>query len=167
MNLRNKRSGEIVKVVGFDESCDEIKMRFVNEKNEGRLYITDSLTTFNSDWEDYKEPKVKKHDFYYINENGGVLRYVPNDPDGEDLSYMKHQEEIGNHFKTREEAEKAVEKLKAVKRLKDKGIKFNLDFVKNNINFTYRIDGTLYSSAEEARIIFNDMKLLFSGGEDE
>ena len=105
-------------------------------------------------------------DRWYINENGGVLHYVPDDPGGEDLAYNKYQDEIGNYFETKEEAEKAVEKLKAWKRLKDKGIEFDLDFVKNNINFTYRIEGTLLSCLEEERIIFNDMKLLF-GGEDE
>lgn len=26
---------------------------------------------------------------WYINENGGVLKYVPSDPDGEDLAYIK------------------------------------------------------------------------------
>jgi hypothetical protein len=31
---------------------------------------------------------------------------------------------IGNYFETKEEVEKAVEKLKAWKRLKDKGLKF-------------------------------------------
>jgi hypothetical protein len=34
--------------------------------------------------------------------------------------------QIGNYFETKEEAEKAVEKLKAWKRLKDKGFRFNM-----------------------------------------
>ncbi|WP_407457183.1 hypothetical protein [Fibrobacter sp.] len=80
-----------------------------------------SIKELNDEWEDYK-PKV----FYYINENGGVLRYIPSDPEGEDETYIKYQKEIGNYFEAREEAEKAVEKLKAWKRLKDKGFRFTL-----------------------------------------
>lgn len=40
--------------------------------------------------------------------------------------------QIGNYFDTREEAEKAVEKLQAWKRLKDKGFKITLHGYKGN-----------------------------------
>ena len=71
---------------------------------------------------------------------------------------------IGNYFNTREEAEKAVRKLKAWKRLKDTyHITFDLDFVKNTISFTYRIDDTLHSAIDEERIVFEDIKTIFGG----
>ena len=38
--------------------------------------------------------------------------------------YEENKKEIGNYFKTKEEAEKAVEKLKAWKRLKEHGFCF-------------------------------------------
>lgn len=46
---------------------------------------------------------------------------------------------IGNYFETRKEAEKAVEKLKAWKRLKDSGLKFK-DLNKSNYDRTFCIN---------------------------
>lgn len=102
MKLRNKKTGEV-----YSGWLTDLILNY------------NSLAGLSAEWEDYEEPN-----FYYINENGGVLKYVPSDPDGEDLTYMVYQEQIGNRFKTREEAEKAVEKLKAYKRLKDNGFRF-------------------------------------------
>ena len=110
MKLRNKKTGEI------------------RELPDG-FFCGDNLKKICEEWEDVpEEPKVKKHDFYYINENGGVLHYIPSDPEGEDETYIEYQKEIGNYFDTREEAEKAVEKLKAWKRLKDRNFRFNLNY---------------------------------------
>ena len=106
MKLRNKKTGEIVEW----EHGPQYKL--------GKEYK--SIKEFAEEWEDYEEPK----DRWYINENGGVLHYVPDDPEGEDLVYNKYQDAIGNYFNTRKEAKRAVEKLKAWKRLKDKGFKF-------------------------------------------
>ena len=106
MKLKNKKTGEIKEFALFDG----------NELQGG---VTLEILT--KEWEDMpEEPKER----WYINENGGVMKYVPFDPDGEDLSYMKYQNEIGNYFDSREEAELAVRKLKAWKRLKDKGFRF-------------------------------------------
>lgn len=111
MKLRNKKTGEII-----DIYKGEIRLHY----NQGRKTIHFKCLEDLEEWEDYEEPKER----WYINENGGVLKYVPSDPEGEDLAYMKYQNEIGNYFDTREEAEKAVEKLKAAKRLKDNGFRF-------------------------------------------
>jgi hypothetical protein len=109
MKLRNKKTGEIL-LIG------NIIVENPKKIDCGELTKYSSLAELNDEWEDYK-PKV----FYYINENGGVLHYVPSDPEGEDETYIKYQKEIGNYFETKEEAEKAVEKLKAWKRLKGNG----------------------------------------------
>lgn len=68
---------------------------------------------------------------------------------------------IGNYFKTKKEAEKAVKKLKAWKRLKEYGVKFNLDFVENNISFTYSINNPLLDVLDGEEQIFNNMKIVF------
>ena len=56
-----------------------------------------------------------------------------------DLSIDRNRLEIGNCFQTEEEAEKAVEKLKAWKRLKDSGLKFK-DWNKSNYDRTFCIN---------------------------
>ena len=109
MKLRNKKTGEIQQIVvmpiidGYPDEHEEVK---------GET----SLKDFNEEWEDYEEPK----EFWYIDLDGEIQS------DGgvyEDTT-TKGMKEIGNYFETKEEAEKAVEKLKAIKRLKDKGFRF-------------------------------------------
>lgn len=103
MKLRNKQSGEIKEFVLFDG----------NELQGGA-----TLESLTKEWEDYEEPK----DFWYIEPNGVIARIDEWDCcTDSDIGIMKT---LGNHFETKEEAEKAVEKLKAWKRLKDKGYKF-------------------------------------------
>ena len=69
--------------------------------------------------------------------------------------------EIGNYFETREEAEKAVEKLKAYKRLKDKGFRFS-DFSYAELcdNARINIKATMINDS-----INDDLDLLFGGEE--
>ena len=67
--------------------------------------------------QDYEEPK----EYWYIDTyEGTVIEKTVKHFELTD----KEREEIGNYFETKEEAEKAVLKLKAIKRLKDKGFKF-------------------------------------------
>lgn len=67
--------------------------------------------------EDYEEPKGT----YFINTQGDVQFWDSSCSEYPD-DWTK-EKEIGNYFETKEEAEKAVEKLKAWKRLKDEGCK--------------------------------------------
>lgn len=74
----------------------------------------------------------------------------------------QYNELIGNYFETKEEAEQAVEKLKAYKRLKDKGFSFEgyddgykHDFNSGHIEFYIKNDGD----------VLNDLDLLFGGEE--
>ena len=102
MKLRNKKTGEI---------------REIRDVLGGGLYVNyDSLAELNEEWEDYEEPK----ETWYIDCDGEV--YEPTRLNQFDLDRMSN---IGNLFENKEEAEKAVEKLKAWKRLKDKGFKFD------------------------------------------
>lgn len=115
-----------------------------------------SLAELNEEWEDYEE--LKK--YCYITGEGDICR--------NDIKYSEWIEErksIGNYFETEEEAEKAVEKLKAWKRLKDKGFKVDL----------WNYDGGNYQERiRTGRILFRvkdyeendkDLDLLFGGKE--
>ena len=102
MKLRNKRTGEII---------DFSKLNILIEYN--------SLAELNEEWEDYEEPK----EYWFIDWVPKLGVYHTTDLDCKDDNSLK---QIGNYFNTREEAEKAVEKLKAWKLLKDEcDIKFD------------------------------------------
>lgn len=101
MKLRNKKTGEIV-------SLSLYGIQVYSRTEEQPIYH--SLAELNEEWEDYKEPK----EFWFIDDEGCV--------EVESEEYEEHLDEmkaIGNYFETKEEAEKAVEMLKAIKKLKE------------------------------------------------
>ena len=114
MKLRNKKTGEIGKpaFIGVDY---EITILPEDKNKKARYYKT--LAELNEEWEDYEEPKK----YWYMND-GGRIKTMNDANDEEDVA----RKEIGNYFETEEEAKKAVRKLKAWKRLKDKGFEFTL-----------------------------------------
>ena len=79
--------------------------------------------------------------------------------------FIKDAKEIGNYFLSREEDEKAVEKLKAWRRLKDKGFRFDGYDVAHNSNGD--LCGQLFYNAGDYCIedVEKDLDLLF--GEEE
>lgn len=101
MKLRNKKTGEIVPASNIAVGSGET----------GKWY--DSLAELNEEWEDYEEPR----DYWCLTSVGKVYCST----NYRDVELYK---QMGNYFETQEEAEKAVEKLKAWKRLKDKGFRF-------------------------------------------
>ena len=108
MLLKNKKNGEIAEasVRNF-----ELWVRY----EDGRVERYPLLFDY-SKFEDYcEEPK----EYWYIDCYGMVLRSLYNGNE-----WDERRKQIGNHFETKEEAKKAVEKLKAWKRLKDKGFRF-------------------------------------------
>ena len=99
MKLRNKKTGEIWDI--------------------GKVLTNDcpayeSLKQINEDWEDCEEPEG----WWFIGRD-----YEPH-ATNLTLRNLEADRQIGNYFETKEEVEKAVEKLMAWKRLKDKGFKF-------------------------------------------
>lgn len=96
-----------------------------------------------TDWfEEIEEPTRWKpeisHDYYYISGDGHVY-----DNSWDDSRFVDNGRfEIGNCFQTKEEAERAVEKLKAWKRLKDSGLKFK-GWNKSNYDRTFCIDAVI------------------------
>lgn len=81
-----------------------------------------------------EEPKWKPREgelYFYVNSNGEIeYRYYKN----RNINDKRRICNIGNYFKTDEEAEHMVEKLKVIKELKElSNIKFNMnDYLKNN-----------------------------------
>lgn len=77
--------------------------------------IEDSLA---EDWETFEEPKIKDWEpkkgdkYYYINDAGSIFNYDCR----EDISDEAHLN-IGNYFKTEEDAKHMVEKLKVIRKL--------------------------------------------------
>lgn len=92
-----------------------------------------------TDWfEEVKESTRWKPELgykYYLSDSNGSIYDSVWSNDYIDRS----RSEIGNCFESREEAEKAVEKLKAWKRLKDSGLKFK-DWNKSNYDKTFCIN---------------------------
>lgn len=109
MKVRNKKTGEIKNV-----NHNRVLIHF----NDGQTKCINSLAELNEEWEDYEEPKEFFAIIPYKKEGYEVFPY-------DNFGHIyKLAEELGIAFKTREEAEKAVEKLRAWKRLKDKGFSF-------------------------------------------
>ena len=154
MKLRNKKTGKIAERV--DITIREEGVVFNNDETYN------SLTELNDEWEDYEEPKE-----YWCITGRGNLHYLQDMTDEND----KDHREIGNYFDTKEEAEKAVEKLKAWKRLKDGGFYFTIDVTtdgKYSHNFILRLNCTkekinkTFTECEQYR---KDLHLLFGGEE--
>lgn len=92
--------------------------------------------------------------YWYINEFGTATEVTHT----RENIYDKSRKNFGNYFGTKEEAERAVERLKAWKRLKDKGFGFESWFgASKDISFWLdtEIDGD----------IAKDLDLLFGGEE--
>lgn len=112
MKLKNKKTGEIIETVIVDHGAEwEIRNMYTDEGTQ----TYDSLAELNEGWEDApEEPK----DFYIVEQRGIVgSRFNTG------VGYVKQFKEIGNYFETKEEAKQAVERLRAWKRLKDKGFR--------------------------------------------
>jgi hypothetical protein len=113
MKLRNKKTGYIATAdrVWVDDTNEQIVVDV-----DGELYRYYTLEALRDEWEDYEEPKG----YWYIDYAAPYpIDFCEFNEDTED------DKEIGNYFETKEEAEKAVEKLKAWRRLKQGGFHWN------------------------------------------
>ena len=119
MKLRNKRTGEIATLT-LSSNGEELLLMKNNEMVTRNVKLSDL-----EEWEDApEEPK----DFWYIDDFmimcGTEGEFTTPDLASFTKKDIEKLKAIGNYFDTREEAEKAVERLRAWKRLKDKGFKF-------------------------------------------
>ena len=173
MKLKNKKTGEIVDlsegVITDTYGGEKIQIKPVAiSNNEG--YVYSSLAELNAEWEDApEEPKG----YWFINSSGGVDFIALEDDTAEGIDGSK---QIGNYFETREEAELAERKLKAWKRLKDKGFRFTgIAGISNNIYVSFETDSKYrgghvaydeYSNTDNKLKEYNeDLALLFGGEE--
>ena len=147
MKLRNKKNGKIVDFgyLQTDHIASLVLTTYENGCPEMSCY--NSLAEVNAEWEDYVETK----DHWHIGCEGDV--FIDNTE-----SCLKSYSSIGNDFDTKEEAEKEVEKLKAWKRLKDKG--FSLDAV---VDTFFCLD--IFMEGESYEAIKNDLEIVFGGEE--
>ena len=120
MKLKNKETGEIATLTMSNNGESLLLMA------DGEMLVRDVKLSDLEEWEDYKKPKKSLCKYYYYIDSackGGI--------DKSQIFNCEHCEKIdefnksiGNYFDTKKEAERAVEKLKAWKRLKDKGFRF-------------------------------------------
>lgn len=151
MKLRNKKTGAIYKIENIDLSNNQD----VSNTQDGIwLGMTkyNSLAELNAEWEDVPE-ELKTH--WMIDTSVlEPVREIAGNP-------YEIDKEIGNWFSTKEEAEKAVEKLKALKRLKDKGVKLEIVTIghRKYLEPTAEDDKTF----DEAKELIKDFEFIFGG----
>ena len=148
--------GEVVDAE-FINSKDKITVRMKAKKGGIHTFYYQTLKEFYEDFEDGEEYES----YWYIGTDGLVqtrgFRLMR--PTQTDEMRMK----IGNHFETKEDAMLAVKKLKAWKRLKDKGFRF-IRIDKPNYGETFAIIACL---PKDTLVIdtAKDIDLLFGGEE--
>lgn len=102
MKLRNKKTGKILETA---RSSSVIKDKFrIYDELADKYYTYTSLAELNEEWEDYE---------------AGYYKFTPTLLDNRIVALIVDEKA------TREEAEKLMVKLKAYKRLKDKGFRFD------------------------------------------
>jgi len=135
MKLRNKKTGEIKWFSLFD-----------GKELEGGV----TLKSLAEEWEDYEESKV-----YWIPMSDEPYPFVDNDWEKEGLA-------TGLISLSKEENEIKREKLKAWKRLKEQGFRFN-GWIREHKKGS--ADITIASFIDEDYDITDDIDLLFGGKE--
>lgn len=117
MKLRNKKTREIGWLETYYGESDEKMIAVLDKKSEYHPY--NSLAELNEEWEDMPEEEPKEH--WIINSISGIETTDRDENDEPGRAMI----EIGNYFETKEQAEKAVEKLKIYNKLKQKGFVFS------------------------------------------
>ena len=157
MKLQSKKTGEIWTLTNRNEGTSAVLW----VSNGSQTLRIESIEELTSRFEDYEEPKA-----YYIGRCGTIEEFDPT----KDVGLTEMLNEIGNYFETREKAEKAIEKLKAWKRLKYAGFKF--EGIKEDYT---RVSQTPFRSGkrylqfnkseddEWMKENWEDLKLLFGG----
>lgn len=144
MKVRIKKTGTLLEDV---KSIDTTSHKFIIQYLDNgvpREYLIENL----SDIEEVKDRK----DYWFIDCDGEINQVTDTR-----TIFDTTCEEIGNYFSSREEAEKAVKKLKAWKRLKDKGFKIRLQNLKGY--------SCLEANWDVLEGDYSDVRLLFGGEE--
>ena len=154
MKLRNKKTGKIInsKELLTDEFVIDVFSKDFN-------YFISKINKIQEEWEDCEEPK----EYWYIDTTEGSV--VEHTQECFELT-DKERKEIGNYFETKEEAERAVEKLKAWKRLKDNGFEFDgIRLEGSNCLIKTKLKDNTGVTFNNAQQFYEDVDLLFGGEE--
>lgn len=153
MRLKNKKTGEMGIINYFDNQSIVIYPIDENWNAKGdKKYVYHSLAELNEEWEDYKEEPKK---YWYISDGGEVYGFSEYFVDSQ---IEDDHREIGNLFETKEEAELAVRKLKAWKRLRDNGFEFRRwEIIDGTINFM------ILPKGDYREKVYEDLEICFGG----
>lgn len=155
MKLRNRKTGEI----GYTAVLRS-KAIVVMDENAIQLGSYTSLAELNEEWCDYEEPE----EYWHIAELCAGLQKKQDTDNGED----RFNKQIGNYFETEEEAELAVRKLKAWKRVKRDLVSLNWQRERDgsfSVWGEFKTGNTLRADVY-LDIHSKDLDLLFSGEDD-
>lgn len=156
MKLRNKKSGVIAEFGYIKDliGCVEMMVR-VEGKPVFKTY--DAMIEIMDEWEDYDD-----HGEYWTLDGYGEIMRTKYDELG--TGATKRDIELGNYFKSRKEAERAVNKLKAFKKLKDLGFRFDgIRFRENNVFIKVKIDADHEFTDADAKKFNQLMHFVFGG----
>lgn len=156
MKLRNKKTGEIGELQITEKYC---AVAVGNGTASCGIEIYSSLAELNEEWQDYEEPKK----WFTINKFDGSIQEINDDTCAWTDEEKNSIAELGFRFETEEEAEKAAEKLKAWKRLRDKGFRFTA-WYGGSKNIDWEIT-SLENETYIPRQVCDDLDLLFGGEE--
>ena len=153
MKLKNRKTGEIIEVESLD--VDSPTEGIVGIPSLDRKGSYNSLAELNAEWED--APEEPKRHWIIDTMNDRVEDFdVP----------MTFNESIGNYFETKEEAEKAVEKLKAWKRLKGVIVGWSFSYNLDLNGCTFDDEDIIVGIKLPRNTNEKDLDLLFSGEDD-
>lgn len=149
--------GEVVEGIISHSLSGKIEVTIIKGSGSTINYRYNSIKDFTDHWEDApEEPK----EYWYITEQATVVKMANNPKDIP--NFVDRCSSIGNLFESKEEAEAAVEKLKAWQRLKEKGISLKLDSFRSCVD--YRFDLRTLEDNEIVEIS-KDLVICFEGEE--
>ena len=152
MRLKNKSTGDLGNL------CYEDGV-FMVRTDAGCWQDFSSLEKLTEEWKDYEEVK----EYWFIDDTSSIG--INNGLD-KARKMENFDKSIGNYFETKEEAEKAVEKLKAWKRLKELGFRFigKTCEYKSDKHFGsvfFEISGEILDVYKDNVDFYDDLDLLF------
>lgn len=156
MKLRNKKTGEIGNFCyGY---TNELCVSWQKDDGFWGKQEYNSLAELNEEWEDYEDELLYVVSAEHKSGYQCVLK--------EDYPKIcKVAKELGIGFETEEECQKAVEKLKAWKRLKDNGFVINKWLHTPDMNLTTGSYVNIKGFIPEVVKNMKDLDLLFGGEE--
>lgn len=180
MKLRNKKTGEVFDAIIREKGgggsysfivCDIKAYEQSKCTPDSTHYVLDeyeTLAELNEEWEDYEELTKS---YWFINDLDGepIECDLKSCSKSSFVRWSERRKQIGNYFETKEEAEKAVEKLKALKRLEDRGVVLHSFEGYEDCDNRYRIIFSVRCDrywSDRSHSVDADLNLLFGGGDD-